>query len=390
MRKMIQAFCNTEFRSADPIPGFSQLKADQVRAFHRSVPGYAETQLANLMCLAKELGLGEIRVKDESSRFGLNAFKSLGGLWCTARCMQHAFALPEPLTFPRLLEIPPDERAARLFVTATDGNHGRGVAFAARMLGARAIVYMPKGSAPERVDNIRKQGAEVLVTDVDYDDTVRMAAEAATQRGGLLIQDTTDQEESGICRQIMEGYLTLGDEIREAMDQPTHIFLQAGVGSMAAALCAYFRSVYGSAPVISVVEAGAADCLYQTAKAHDANMHRTKGSMQTMMAGLCCGEPCRMAMRMLEKQADWFLTVEDQAAVLGMRTLASPPGNDPKIVSGESGAASTGLLVQLMRDPEQKALREKMGLGSHSRVLLLSTEGATDRENYARVVGATV
>ncbi len=368
----------------------NQDKAMLVRAFHASLPGYKPTRLQDMQALARHLGLGSIRIKDEDSRFGLHAFKSLGGLWCAARCLQEKLGLPSPLTYEAIQAVPEQVRADMTFATATDGNHGRGVAFAARMFGTKAVVFMPSGSAEDRVENIRREGARVCVTDMDYDATVRLAAEEAEKNGWMLMQDTTDREEDRVCGTIMEGYLTLGAEILEEMDKtPTHIFLQAGVGTMAAALCAFFRSCCGEEPVISVVEAEAADCLYQTARHGDGRMYRTEGNMQTMMAGLCCGEPCCMAQRMLEKQADFYLTSGDDASRLGMRTLAAPMEGDPVIISGESGAVTTGLLVKIMQEEHLQDLRMALGLNEESRVLLISTEGATDRENYKKITEGT-
>ena len=371
-----------EKRAAAAFDGFQVRDAVRVRAFHESVPSYAVTALHELKGLAEALGLSGFLVKDESTRFGLNAFKGLGGTYCVASCLADLMGLQDGWKFEDLSR----ENIRRpVFATATDGNHGRGIAYAARLFGCECHVFLPKGSAPERVENIRKEGAYAVVTQGDYDETVQICAQKAEQEHWILVQDTAWEGYTAIPERIMQGYLTMGDEIREQMKiRPTHIFLQAGVGSMAASLCAYFRALYGEETVISIVEATAADCLYETARIGDGQLHRTAGSMQTMMAGLCCGFPCLTAWQMLEKQADYFLSIEDEDAAVGMRTLAHPCPGDAAIESGESGASAVAAVVQVMRRyPE---VQTALGLGKDSVVLCISTEGATDHENYHRIV----
>ena len=369
-------------RAAAVYDGFRVKDAAGIRAFHESMPSYAVSPLHELNGLSQALGLACLAVKDESTRFGLNAFKGLGGTYCVASCLADLMGLKGGWNYEDLCG---GSIAKPVFATATDGNHGRGIAYAARLFGCPCHVYLPKGSARERVENIRREGAQTLVTDVDYDETVRIVAQKAREEHWILVQDTAWEGYTEVPKRIMQGYLTMGDEIREQMQRgPTHIFLQAGVGSMAASLCAYFRDLYGEEPVISIVEAVAADCLYETARAGDGQLHATGGNMQTMMAGLCCGYPCLTAWQMLEKQADFFLAIEDVDAAAGMRILAHPCPGDDAIESGESGASSVGTVVQIMRQyPE---VQKTLGLNRDSVVLCISTEGATDRENYQRIV----
>ncbi len=357
-------------------------KAMAIHAFHRSMPFYMPTSLYALDYLARHLGVSGVYIKDESTRFGLNAFKSLGGTYCVAFCLAERIGLGANWDYEKIIR---NLSVKPVFATATDGNHGRGIAYASRLFGCKCHVYLPKGSANERVDNIRREGAETFVTDCSYDETVLMIARKAQEEGWMLVQDTAWEGYTEIPARIMQGYLTMGDEIREQISvTPTHIFLQAGVGSMAASLCAYFRFLYGEKVMISVVEASEADCLYETAKVNDGLLHATKGSMQTMMAGLCCGFPCLTAWEMLKNQADFFLTLDDDDAATGMRTLAYPYPGDPVLESGESGASAIGAVIQILRQyPEAK---DALGLGQNSVVLCISTEGATDRENYQRIV----
>ena len=373
---------------ADPslADDFSPAAAQRVRRFHAGFAEYAPTPLVSMPDTAAALGLGALWVKDESRRFGLNAFKALGASWAIGSLLGERAGLKDVL--PADLERPELKRLAAgiTFVTATDGNHGHGVAWTARRLGARCEVFMPKGSSPRRVERIRAQGALVTVTDVNYDAAVTLAMARARQAGALLVQDTSREGYEEIPRRIMQGYTTMGLEALEQLggQRPTHVLLQAGVGSMAAAMAAFFAAACGpQGPKVIVVEADAADCLRRTAEAADGRLHAVGGSLDTIMAGLACGEPCSAAWPCLDAFADGFAAIPDGAAALGMRMLGNPAGNDPRVISGESGAAGMGLIAASMRDP---ALRERMGLGADARVLLLSTEGDTDPEHYRKVV----
>lgn len=360
-------------------------------AFHRGIPGYAPTPLVPLNHLAAKLGLGSIYVKDESHRFGLNAFKSLGGSWAIATYLCALAGIPLDETAFARLKSP--EIAAQLgtrtFITATDGNHGRGVAWAAKMLGHRAVVYMPQGTTPERFNNIRALGADVQILPCNYDDAVRTAAAHAKANGWILTQDTAWPGYQDIPRHIMQGYTTMAAEIEEQLDgtAPTHILLQAGVGSMAGAVAAYFAAKMGeNAPKIAVVEPTQADCHFRTAAANDGTLHKVSGAMHSMMAGLCCGEVNPLSWELLANAACCFIACNDDATELAIRQYARPLPGDTPIVSGESGAVTLGVLMQLMSDPTLAAARNQLGLNKTSRVLLISTEGDTDKANYQRIL----
>ena len=377
-------------RSVSVPPAFGVAQARQVRAFHRTVPEYGETPLVPLRSLARELGLGGLYVKDESYRFGLNAFKALGGTYSMANVL--ARRLGRPLAELGFADLAGPGARAQLgtmsFVTATDGNHGRGVAWTARQLGQKAVVYMPAGSAAERLENIRRLGAEASIRDGNYDDTVRFAASQAERHGWILVQDTAWEGYTEIPRWIMQGYLTLADEAAEQLPTaPTHIFLQAGVGSMAGAVAAYFsdRCPGAAKPVITVVEPNGADCLFRTAAADDGKLHAVR-ELHSIMAGLCCGEPCSLAWDLLKDTADYFVSIPDWVAADGMRILGAPLPGDGRIISGESGAATTGFVAELLRNPALRGLRDELGLDGSAQVLCSSTEGATDRENYRKIV----
>lgn len=364
-------------------------------AFHRTIPGYAPTPLISLPALARELGVDKLWVKDESKRFELNAFKALGGSYAIARWMGEQLGLPgNQLTFQTLTAPEVREKLGEVtFATATDGNHGRGVAWAARELGCRAVVYLPKGSAQERLDNIRLLGAQAEITDLNYDDAVRLAAQKSEENSWVLIQDTAWPGYEDIPAWIMEGYTTLAGEIFDQLTEageelPTHLFLQAGVGSFAGAVLGSALCRWGErCPVTCIVEPDQADCLYRTAKAADRQMHPVTGEMNSMMAGLCCGEPCTLAWDILGPCADAFLSCSDDYAALGMRLLGCPKGGDLVVISGESGAAGVGALAGILQEEGLHDLCWTLGLGPKSRVLCISTEGDTDRVNYQRILG---
>ena len=373
---------------------FGLEQAQTVRHFHQSFPEYSVTPLVELKSLAEELGVSNIFVKDESYRFGLNAFKVLGGSYAIAREIGIRMGISEEeLTLARLLQPDVQARLGQLrFVTATDGNHGRGVAWTAKRLGHRAVVFMPKGTAEERLENIRKLGAEASITDCNYDDSVRLARQYAVEHEGIVVQDTSWEGYHNVPLHIMQGYATMGAEIVEQLaaygDQaPTHVFLQAGVGAMAGAMAGFIADYYKEArPVITIVEPTKADCLYRTALANDGKLHIVDGALDSIMAGLCCGEPCSIGWQQLAAYADNFVAVPDKAAALGMRVLGNPVGNDAAVVSGESGAAGLGLAVAALRERDLAQLKGSLQLDAESVILCISTEGATDVASYRRIM----
>jgi diaminopropionate ammonia-lyase len=371
---------------------FSAATRKRVHALHCSLPGYSVTPLRHLRGLASKIGIADIWVKDESFRFGLNAFKGLGASYAIAMELSHEDE-QQDLSFSGLRESI-GSRNSLCFVTATDGNHGRAVAWMAKQLGAKSVVYMPRGSEQIRVDAIRSFGAQVEVLDGTYDDAVAHAANQAAQLGWKLIQDTAWQDYTRVPLRIMQGYSTLLTEIFDQLkgEVPTHVFLQAGVGSMAAAIQAVLIDIYGEqTPKVVIVEPIAADCFYKSAEAEDGRARSVVGHLDTSMAGLACGTPSTSAWDILKDYSEFFFKCADGITEQGMRVLANPVGADEKIISGESGAVTTGLLVALMDDnktankSDYNSLASMLSLGADSRVLLISTEGDTDPENYKRV-----
>ena len=368
---------------------------DEVRAFHKSFPQYECTPLRDLKHLAKHLGVASIMVKDESYRFGLNAFKVLGGAYAIGKYIASQLDVPiSELPFQRLKS---DEIKAVIgdvtFVTATDGNHGRGVAWAARELGQKAVVYMPKGSAEYRLNQILNEGAEASITELNYDDAVRLSDKTAKERGGVLVQDSSWPGYMDIPTWIMQGYATLMDEAIEQIEtlgeqMPTHVFLQAGVGSFAGSMIGYLAARLGeNKPVAVIVEPDEAACIFKSFKIGDGEPHHVTGFMPTMMAGLACGEPSLVAWGVLRDYAEAAVSCPDEVSAYGMRMLGNPLGDDEKVISGESGAVGVGLLGLLLSgNSEQRQLADQLGLDQNSRILFISTEGDTDPENYRKVV----
>lgn len=377
------------------LPVMSLECVEKARSFHRSFPQYSITPLARLDGMAGVLGLGGVYVKDESYRFGLNAFKVLGGSFAMAQYIAQQMGRDvSEMTYDYLTgEKLKEEFGQATFFTATDGNHGRGVAWAANKLGQKAVVHMPKGSTKPRFDNIAKEGATVTIEEVNYDECVRMAAaEAAATKNGVVVQDTAWDGYEEIPAWIMQGYGTMAGEAAEQLGEngvsrPTHVFVQAGVGSLAGAVVGYFANRYPeNPPKFVVMEAQAADCLYQGALAADGDLRIVDGDLQTIMAGLACGEPNTISWDILRNHTAAFVSCPDWVAAKGMRMLGAPVKGDPAVTSGESGAVGMGLLATLMLGDDHKDLRDALGLDETSQVLMFSTEGDTDPEKYRRVV----
>ena len=373
----------------------SEENVTKANEFHKRFPQYSVTPLQKLSALASYLGVKGIYCKDESYRFGLNAFKVLGGSYAMGRYIAKELGrdisqLPyNVLSSDKLRE----EFGQATFFTATDGNHGRGVAWAAKRLGQKAVVRMPKGTTKTRFDNIAKEGAEVTIEEVNYDDCVRMAAaEAAKTEHGIIVQDTAWAGYEEIPSWIMQGYGTLvleaDKQLKEnGVDRPTHVFVQAGVGSLAGAVVGYFAHKYKENPPVMVVcEASAADCLYRSAVQADGNLVNVTGDLQTIMAGLACGEGNTIGWDILKNHVTVFASCPDWMSAKATRIYANPLENDPHIISGESGSVPLGLAYTALHDEDAKDLKEALKLDENSNILVISTEGDTDPVRYREIV----
>lgn len=364
-----------------------------VRAFHRQLPGYKPTPLVRLERLARAWGYADIFVKDEGPRFGLNAFKVLGGSYAVARLVCQKLGRPlSEVPYAQLVSDEVRQKVGQItLATATDGNHGRGVAWAAERLGQKAVIYMPKGSAPARVAAIRSHGAEVEVTDLNYDDAVRLTCAKAEENGWYVVQDTAWEGYTEAPLWIMQGYLTMCaeavDQLRAEDAYPTHIFVQAGVGALAGAVVGYLAQVYREPrPKFIIMEPNNAACIFSSAAAGDGKAHAVKGDLQTIMAGLACGEPNPLSWKILRDVPSGYVSCADFLASNGMRILANPLRGDASVEAGESGSLGIGLMDVLANHTDFRELKDALGIGPDSTLLCFNTEGATDPVNYREIV----
>ena len=355
---------------------YSFSATENVRRLHHMIPGYCETTLRPLEELAKLKGIRAVFLKDESTRFGLKAFKGLGGVYAMFRILCRELGLDANRTTLEALKDYHQQIREMTFITTTDGNHGKGVSWAAKLFGCRSVVYMPKGTVEVRAQAIRNAGnAEVTITEMKYDDCVAHTAGLAGENGWFLIQDTSWDGYEEIPEWIMQGYTTLLFEAAGQMSMtPTHIFLQAGVGSMAAAVAAAACETWGS-PKIYTVEPTEVACFYDSFRRNDGQPHQAVGSGITEMAGLNCAIPCKTAWALLSGLAEGAFACTDDVTEEGIRFLAK---QHPPVIAGESGAVTTGML-KLLNDAQ-------IGLTPESVVLLISTEGDTDPANWKRIV----
>jgi len=363
--------------------------ATSVANFHESLPNYKPTPLVRLSSLADRLGIDELLIKDESQRFELNAFKVLGASYAIAKVLGNKLNLGDyELTYERILS-EKSKFQEITFVTATDGNHGRAVAWAAEKFSCKAIVYMPKGSSLARLKAIKQFGSEASITDKNYDDTIIYAEKMAKDNGWVLLQDTSWDGYEEVPIHIMQGYFTLITEFlrQEQNIWPTHVFVQAGVGSLAAAILAYLYNLTNkTTPIFVVVEPQGAPCLYESMKLCDGEPYRIKGDLVTIMSGLACGEPSHLGLRILKAGTNAFIKCSDDVARRGMKVLGNPLAGDQAIISGESGAVTLGLVYELLSNRQPCNIKDELCITSNSKILLFSTEGDTDPDAYREVV----
>lgn len=371
---------------------FTKDHLKEVSRFHKSIPVYEETPVHSLKNLASHLGVQNIFVKDEGQRFGLKAFKGLGASFAVAKQLakMHNLELAE-ITFDELMEAVKDSEPAT-FTTATAGNHGKGFAWATQLFNQKTKVFMPKGSSSERVKAVRSYGAEVEVTSMNYDDTVSHAAKVAEDNDWILVQDTAWEGYMDIPMDIMQGYTSIITELTTQLDEVpledfTHVVLQAGVGSFAAAMVQTIKALTGeNTPKLVVVEPRKADPLFKSAQSKDGAPTRVYSDLDSMMAGLACGEPNPSAWNILRNEITSFFSCEEIISAKGMRVLGNTIGNDTKIISGESGAVSLGFIYEILSNEDYLKIQNDLELNEDSNVLVINTEGDTDPKNYRRVV----
>jgi diaminopropionate ammonia-lyase len=361
--------------------------AAQVNQFLMRRADYVPTPLVKLDGLAHELGVGEILIKDEGARLGLGSFKALGGSYAVIRLVLEAAseALARHVEIDELGSAEVRKIAGRLTVAcATDGNHGRSVAQGAQLAGANAVIFVHSGVSKERAAAIARYGAEIVRMPGNYDDSVAEASRICNERGWIVVSDTSWPGYERIPGLVMQGYTAiLTEALRQIPEPPTHFFIQAGVGGVAAALAGHFSVVLGEKrPTVVVVEPSRAACVYETARA--GRIVKVKPQEPTVMAMLECYEPSLVAWRILSRVADAFITVDECDAIDVMKCLAMPAPGDPTVVAGESGGVGLAGLIRVARNDDE---RGAVALGGNSRILIINTEGATDRELFARLTG---
>ena len=379
---------NGEFTAESAL--FSKENAKKVFAFHRSMGDkYNRTPLIALPAFAKRAGIAQFFVKDESKRGNLKAFKLLGGAYAVANSICSMLGVDSSeIDFAYLKS---DEVKQKLgdvvFAAASDGNHGKSVAWAAKECNQKSIVYMPKGTVQDRIDAIESLGGKVVVSDYSYDWCVREVNRLAGEKGWAVVLDTASEGDTATATWVMQGYSTMATEaIAQLGDTvPTHLFLQAGVGSMAAAMTGVFANHYKEkCPKIFILEPHQAACYYESGRAADGRPRSVEGDLDSIMAGLSCGVPNPISWEIIRNFADGFFSCDDLLTANGMRILGNPLDGDERIVSGESGAIGTGFIDYLMKN--RPVLAERIGLDAGAVVLVFSTEGDTDTKNYRDIV----
>jgi len=370
MYSMNSSFINRPTNQLPDNPTHKILTNSKALEYHKTLGQYHPTPLLSLKNLARKLGVKNIYVKDESHRFGLNAFKGMGASYAIHKILQ-------------------EEPDITTFCTATDGNHGRAVAWAAKMAGKKAVIFVPKDTTPNRIQAIANEGAEVKQLDKNYDDTCSHAAEISQRGGWKLIQDTAWEGYEEIPAYIKAGYQTHFQELEDSLHtlplpKIDVVFLQAGVGSWAASAVWYYLNRYGvNRPKLVLVEPSESDGILQSFKSGKRSL--PSGNQETIMAGLNCGIPSMTAWEILKNGIDIAIKVEDKWAELAMRQLYYPEGDDLQIIAGESGVGGMAGYLAL-NSPQFEQVRKKINLGTESNILFYSTEGATDEDSFERVV----
>lgn len=350
-------------------------------------PGYQPTPLLSLENLAQDIGVDTIWYKDESKRFHLKSFKALGGAYAVARQLQAKVAEvtgSEP-GIEELLEKKYNDIVSQVVIScATDGNHGRSVSWGCEMFGCQCIIYIHRDVSNGRQKAMEDFGAKVMRISGNYDESVKLADSEAKQHGRVIVSDTSYEGYMEIPKDVALGYTVLLSESFSQMkgDIPTHVFIQGGVGGLASAVCAYFWELWGEKrPRFIIVEPEQANCLQQSARAGAPVV--VEGDLDTLMAGLACGEVSALAWQVLETGANDFMTINEEAVPATMKLLAEGFNGDPPIEAGESAVAGLAALITACGD---SAMKQQLGLDETSKIYILGTEGATDPEVYERLV----
>lgn len=373
---------------------FSIDHARDARKFHRQIPGYKMTPLSSLPLLANMLGIGGIYIKDEAQRLTLNSFKVMGGSYAVYRFIKKYLGMEDKdLSFEYLTSKECHDKLKDVtFCSATDGNHGRGLAWASKVLGLKCHIYVHKDTSKPRIEAIKQYGATITIVEGNYDDAVRRAADDAKKNGWYVVSDTSWDGYTEIPTWIMQGYTSILLEAQEqfiamGITRPTHVIVQAGVGALAASVVGFYTALFPkNPPIFIVVEPDRAACVYESIKAGDGKPHSVKGDLETIMAGLACGDPSPIAFDILKENADAFIKCRDYVAARGMRILSCPLNGDPFIISGESGAVPLGILYSILAEMDNKEIVEKLKFNKDSLVFMINTEGNTDPIDFRRII----
>jgi len=391
VKKLCKYYFNSE-RKALPSwddKKFHFLKNDDMIDFHRSLSGYKPTPIIELEKISNDLGVGKIIAKDESGRFGIKAFKALGASYAIFRILKKIWEdkYGDGFDFKSFRNEEKLDKLGKLtFCAASDGNHGKAVAWTSKMLGHNSVIFMPSETVISRIKNIESESGKVIIVDGTYDDCVRVASEEAKKNGWYEIADTAYPGYTDIPSWVLNGYSTLFREMEEKISgfdfgKNDFIFLQAGAGAFAASGASWLTKQFGAdRPKIIIVEPLEASCYLESII--EGKAVATKGKMETIMAGLNCGVPSTIAWPILKDTADLFISIPDKYAKDAMRQYASEG-----IISGESGAAGLAGLIALMTDKSLEQAKSKIGIGKNSKIIVVNTEGDTDPENYKKIIG---
>lgn len=362
--------------------------------FLNTIKECKESPLIELKEMSQFLGLNKIYVKDENRRCNLKSFKILGATYAISKyiCNELNIRIDE-ITFENLKQKEIKEQVGDIiFTTCSDGNHGRAVAWASNQLGYNSVIYLNKGTDKSRADAIEELGGKAIITELNYDDTVRYANKIAKENEWIVIQDTSWEGYNDIPVWIMRGYSKMVqeciNELEGSNSLPTHIFVQAGVGAMAGGVTAFLANYFNeeNMPLITIVEPTNAACYFESCSANDGDIHTISGELESIMVGLACGEPVKEGWDVIKNYASHFIKCHDHMAIQGMKIFKVPLHGDESITSGESGAVSMGLIYNIMLNPEYKYIKDMLNLNDESMILLFSTEGDTAPLKYRKII----
>ncbi|MEM8646064.1 MAG: diaminopropionate ammonia-lyase [Pseudomonadota bacterium] len=348
--------------------------------------GYAPTPLVELEALADQLSVARVSYKHEGPRFGLGSFKALGGAYAVLKVL-HREVMKQEGSSVSMADVASGAyahiAAKTMVISATDGNHGRSVSWGAQRFGMPCRIYIHAEVSEERAEAMRALGANVIRIDGDYDDSVALTRKEGEENGWFIVSDTSWPGYTETPSEVMAGYGVMTHEINEALERaPTHVFLQGGVGGLAASVTAALKQHWGDeCPRVVVVEPELAPCLLMSANAGKATVAEIEE--ETLMAGLSCGEPSKLAWSILEEEASDFLTIPESVVGPAVRLMARPFGGDQPLEAGESGIAGlAGFICAALQDD----VRHKIGLNGTSHVLLIGSEGVTDQSLFDRLM----